>query len=539
MIISQKIVLLRKQNHLSQDELAESLHVSRQSLHKWEKGTAVPQTEKVLELAKLFKISVDVLIDDEIELQIQDNKELIESYQPRYLNTNGYRGEANKELTSDIAYKIGRFLGWYYSNPKYNQQNLGHKAKIVVGKDTRRSSYMFEYAIAGGAASSGADVYMMHVTTTPSIGFIVGKESFDCGVMVTASHNPSFDNGIKLISADGELIDNTLLYLLEAYLDNDLIKLGIDGTDLPFAKRSDIGIITDFESGRDKYINYLISLSKYSFRDLKIGLDTGNGASYMIAKTVFESLGAQLYIINDKPDGLNINEGVGSTHIEKLCKYVKDNKLDVGFAFDGDADRCIAVDENGNEVNGDKIIYLIANKLKREGALDKDTVVITEISNTGLIKALKNLGIKITIADVGSRYVLEKMIKGNYSFGGEQSGHILTRKYASTSDGIIAALLIVEEIIENKQQLSELIKPVKLMPQVIKSIRVDDSSFVLNNHDFKNRCSEVSKELGDNGRLLVRASNTESLVRIMVECKNNRHCGEVVDSLSKAIDSLL
>ena len=538
MTIDKKITILRKNNNLSQDDLAALLGISRQSLFKWEKGLAIPQTEKVIELSKIFKVSFDILIDDDVELtDLSDDGS--KYYQSKYLLTNGYRGEANKELTSDIAYKIGRFLGWYYCNPKFNKYSFSKRPSLVIGKDTRRSSYMFEFAIASGIASSGADVYMMHVTTTPSIGYIVNNDQFECGVMVTASHNPSFDNGIKLVTNDGELVDGKLIYLLESYLNGNLKPLGIDDKDLSFAKRAEIGIIKDFESGRDKYINYLVSLSKYSFRNLKIGLDLSNGASYMIAKRVFEELGAQLYIINDKPDGININDNSGSTHIETLSRLVIENNLDVGFAFDGDADRCIAADEKGNEINGDKIIYLLANKLKDNRALNKNTVVITEMSNAGLIKALKECDIKTVITDVGDRNVLEKMINGNYSLGGEQSGHVLLRKYASTSDGVIAAILILEEMIDKKQKLSELVARVTLMPQLIESIEVNDKEAVLNNESVQSKYKESANKLGNKGRILLRSSKTEPAIRIMVECSNIKKCKECIDEMSSTIKAIV
>ena len=538
MTIDKKIIILRKNNNLSQDDLVALLGISRQSLFKWEKGLAVPQTEKVIELSKIFKVSFDLLIDDNVELtDLSDDSG--KGYPSKYLLTNGYRGEANKELTSDIAYKIGRFLGWYYCNPKYNKDVFDKKPSIVIGKDTRRSSYMFEFAIASGVASSGADVYMMHVTTTPSIGYIVNNEQFECGVMVTASHNPSFDNGIKLVTKDGELVDENLIYLLESYLSGNLKPLGIDDKDLPFAKRADIGIIKDFESGRDKYINYLVSLSKYSFRNLRIGLDLSNGASYMIAKRVFEELGAQLFIINDKPDGTNINDNSGSTHIEALSTLVIENNLDVGFAFDGDADRCIAIDEKGNEINGDKIIYLLANKLKDNRALNKNTVVISEMSNTGLIGALKERDIKTVIADVGDRNVLEEMINGNYSLGGEQSGHVLLRKYASTSDGIIAAILILEEMIDKKQKPSELVARVTLMPQLTESIEVNNKEAVLNNELVQSKYKEITDRLGNKGRILLRTSKTEPVIRVMVECSNIKKNKECIDEMSATIKSAI
>ena len=391
MTIGEKIVHLRLANNIAQGELAKYLKVSRQSLSKWENNDALPPLEVIKDLCAIFKVSADELIDDNIVIHRGKKLELPdENIKTKYFGTDGFRGEANKLLNSDKAYKIGRFLGWFYSNPKYNMQKPGYRPKIVIGKDTRRSSYMLEYAVAAGAASSGADVELLHVTTTPSVSYIVRQDCFDCGVMITASHNPFYDNGIKVINGNGEKLEDGVAYLAEAYLDEDFKTLGLeDGeTDLPFAERGDIGTISDYSSGRNRYIGYLISLARHSMKRLKIGLDAANGASWMIAKSVFEALGAQVYIINNHPDGLNINFNAGSTHIESFCKYVKENKLDLGFAFDGDADRCIAVDENGKEVDGDKIMYLLATKLKSEGALDNDTVVATIMSNSGLEKAL-------------------------------------------------------------------------------------------------------------------------------------------------------
>ena len=537
MTIGEKIVHLRLTNNIAQAELAKYLNVSRQSLSKWENNDALPPIEIIKELCVIFKVSADELIDDDIIIHKSKRLELPnENIKTKYFGTDGFRGEVNKLLNSDRAYKIGRFLGWFYSNPKYNMHKPGYRPKIVIGKDTRRSSYMLEYAVAAGAASSGADVDLLHVTTTPSVSYIVRQDSFDCGVMITASHNPFYDNGIKVINANGEKLEDAVAYLAEAYLDGDFKVLGLENeNDLPFAERGDIGIISDYSSGRNRYIGYLISLAKHSMKGLKVGLDTANGASWMIAKSVFEALGAQVFIVNNHPDGLNINLNAGSTHIEQFCKYVKENKLDVGFAFDGDADRCIAVDENGKEVDGDKILYLLATKLKSENALDKDTVVATIMSNSGLEKALKNIGVKLIRTKVGDRYVFERMMNEGFVLGGEQSGHIIIRKYATTGDGVLTAIMVTEQMLESKQPLSAIVAPVKLLPQKLKSVRVTDKNDAIKDEAVQAKFNEISKELGDNGRVSLRQSGTEPVIRIMVEAGTLAECDEYIEKIYNVV----
>ena len=537
MTIGEKIVHLRIVNNISQEELSKNLKVSRQSLSKWENDDTLPPLDKIRELCTIFRVSADELIDDNIVIHRGKKVELPdENIKTKYFGTDGFRGEANELLNSDKAYKIGRFLGWFYSNPKYNMQKPGYRPKIVIGKDTRRSSYMLEYAVAAGAASSGADVELLHVTTTPSVSYIVRQDCFDCGVMITASHNPFYDNGIKVINANGEKLEDGVAYLAEAYLDGKFDILGLeDVDDLPFAKRSDIGTINDYSSGRNRYIGYLISLAKHSMKKLKIGLDTANGASWMIAKSVFEALGAQVFIINNHPDGLNINVEAGSTHIEKFCKFVKQNKLDVGFAFDGDADRCIAVDENGKEVDGDKIMYLLACKLQREDALAKDTVVATIMSNSGLEKALKGIGAKLVRTKVGDRFVFERMMNDGFVLGGEQSGHIIIRKYATTGDGVLTAIMVAEEMLERKELLSKLVAPVKLLPQKTKNVRVTDKNAAVEDEAVQARFAEVNKELGDNGRVLLRQSGTEPVIRIMVEAPTLSDCDEYIEKIYNVV----
>lgn len=537
MTIGEKITHLRIVSGLSQDELAKQLGVSRQSLSKWENDETQPQLDNIKQLCELFKISADELIDDKIVIHRGKKLKMSigEDIKTKYFGTDGFRGEANKVLTCDHAYKIGRFLGWFYANPKFTGLKPGYRPKVVIGKDTRRSSYMLEYAVAAGLAASGADVELLHVTTTPSVSYIVRQDCFDCGVMITASHNPFYDNGIKVINSNGEKLEDAVAFLAEAYIDGDLKTLEVEGNDLPFADKDNIGTINDYSSGRNRYIGYLISLAKHSMKSLRIGLDTANGASWMIAKSVFDALGAQTFIINNNPDGLNINVNAGSTHIDCLCKFVKENKLDIGFAFDGDADRCIAVDEKGNEIDGDKIMYLLANKLKDEGALEGDTLVTTIMSNSGLTKALKARGIKNVQTKVGDRFVFEKMQQEGYSLGGEQSGHIIIKKYATTGDGVLTAIMVVEEVLNRKETLSKLVAPVKLLPQKLKNVRVTNKAAVVADEAVQAKFAEVNEEIGDNGRALLRQSGTEPVVRIMLECPTLEECDKYIEKIYNVI----
>ena len=537
MTIGEKIYHLRVVNNLSQDDLAKMMEISRQSLSKWENDETLPNIDNIKQLCEIFKISADEMINDKVVIHRGKKLKMSigEDIKTKYFGTDGFRGESNIVLTCDHAYKIGRFLGWFYSNPKYTMQKPGYRPRVVIGKDTRRSSYMFEYAVAAGLASSGADVELLHVTTTPSVSYIVRQDGFDCGVMITASHNPFYDNGIKVINSNGEKLEDEVAVLAEAYIEGDLKKLEVDGKDLPFASRENVGTINDYSSGRNRYIGYLISLARHSMKNLKIGLDTANGASWMIAKSVFDALGAQTYIINNQPNGLNINVDAGSTHIENLCKYVKENNLDVGFAFDGDADRCLAVDNTGKAVDGDKIMYLLANKLKREGALDNNTLVTTIMSNSGLTKALKNIGINNVQTKVGDRFVFEKMQSDGYSLGGEQSGHIIIKKYATTGDGVLTAIMVVEEMLDTKQSLAKLVSPVKLLPQKLKNVRVTNKAAVVADEQVQAKFKEVNDEIGDNGRALLRQSGTEPVVRIMLECPTLQECDEYIDRIYKVI----
>ncbi len=443
----------------------------------------------------------------------------------RYFGTDGFRGEANVNLTAIHAFKIGKFLGWYYGE---QAKERGECARIVIGKDTRRSSYMFEYALSSGITSAGADAYLLHVTTTPSVAYTVTRDKFDCGIMISASHNPYYDNGIKLINSSGEKMEDDVISQIEDYLD------GIRG-EVPYATRENIGRTVDYIAGRNKYVGHLISLCNHSFRGLKVGLDCANGSAWMIAKSVFETLGAKVYIINAEPDGININKNAGSTHIEGLCKYVLDNKLDVGFAFDGDADRCLCVDEKGNIIDGDKIIYIYASYLKERGELVNNTVVATVMSNCGLFKALDERGIGYAKTAVGDKNVNDYMVRHNLCIGGEQSGHIIFRQFASTGDGILTSLKMMEVMLEKKLPLSKLGEPVIIYPQVLENVRVKDKGAVMGAPIVLEAIKKAEEMLDGNGRMLVRESGTEPLVRVMAEAADIETCKECIDIVVQAI----
>ncbi len=443
----------------------------------------------------------------------------------KYFGTDGYRGEANEGLTAETAFKIGRYLGWYLNEQK---KATGEKAKIAIGKDTRRSGYMFEYALAGGIVSSGADAHLLHVTTTPSVAFVVRSEDFDCGIMISASHNPFYDNGIKLFNAQGEKMDEKTIGLIEDYLDGKV-------AEVPYAKREKIGRTVDYVAGRNRYMGYLISLGIFSFKGIKVGLDCANGSSWNIAKTVFDALGATTYLINAEPDGTNINKNAGSTHIEGLQKFVVEKGLDVGFAYDGDADRCLCVDEKGNLVDGDQILYLYSVYMKEKGKLLKNTVVTTIMSNLGLYKALDREGIEYKKTAVGDKYVYECMSAEGYCLGGEQSGHIIFSKYATTGDGILTSLKVMQAMIDKKKTLSQLVAPMKVYPQVLKNIRVKDKAETRGDKDVCQAVKEVEEKLGDSGRILVRESGTEPLIRVMVEAENIQLCEQYVDAVINVI----
>ena len=452
----------------------------------------------------------------------------------KYFGTDGFRGEANVSLTADHAFKVGRFLGWYYTQLK-RRSGSDSPARIVIGKDTRRSSYMFEYSLVGGLVASGADAYLLHVTTTPSVAYVARTDSFDCGIMISASHNPYYDNGIKLINSFGEKMDEGVISLIEAYLDGHLEAFGKAWPELPLAKRDQIGRTVDYVSGRNRYIGYLISLGMYSFKGVKVGLDCANGASWNIAKAVFDALGAKTYVINADPDGYNINTNAGSTHIDVLRRFVLDNGLDVGFAYDGDADRCLCVDEKGNVITGDHILYIYGRYMKERGKLLGNTVVTTVMSNFGLYKAFDEQGIGYAKTKVGDKYVYEYMMENGCRLGGEQSGHIIFSKYASTGDGILTSLKMMEVMMAKKKTMSQLCEGLTIYPQVLKNIRVTDKRTAQEDPDVQAAVSQVAAALGDTGRILVRESGTEPLVRVMVEAPSQDLCEEYVETVLAVI----
>lgn len=439
----------------------------------------------------------------------------------KYFGTDGFRGEANVVLTVEHAFKVGRYLGWHFGQEK--------KARVVIGKDTRRSSYMYEYALASGLTASGADAYLLHVTTTPSVSYVVRTEDFDCGIMISASHNPFYDNGIKIINGQGHKMESQVEEQIEAYIDGAV-------PELPLATKADIGRTVDYAAGRNRYIGHLISLATRSFKDMRVGLDCSNGSAFNIAKSVYDALGAKTYVINNEPDGTNINTNCGSTHIEILQQYVKDKKLDVGFAFDGDADRCIAVDGNGNVVDGDLILYICGKYLMEQGRLAGNTIVTTVMSNLGLYKACDKIGLNYEQTAVGDKYVYENMLQNSYVLGGEQSGHIIFSKHARTGDGILTSLMIMEVIMEKKQTLAKLCEDVKIYPQLLKNVRVKDKKTARENPLVIEAVAEAASSLGTDGRILVRESGTEPLIRIMVEASTNALCEKYADQVVTALE---
>lgn len=533
MTIGEKITQLRIKENISQEQLAEKISVSRQSVSKWEMNQALPQIDKVLMLCEIFNVSTDELLRDEIKLKSIAPSDEVKN---KYFGTDGFRGEANVTLTSMQAYKVGRFLGWYYSSCGAGTASPGYRPRILIGKDTRRSSYMLEYSIVAGITASGADAYMLHVTTTPSVSYVTRQDEFDCGIMITASHNPYYDNGIKVINRYGEKLDDNVTALIEKYIDGDLSSLGIQGDDLPLAKKECIGCIVDYVSGRNRYLGYLISLASHSYKHLKIGIDCANGASWMIAKSVFDALGAQTTVIGAEPNGLNVNDNCGSTHIENLCSLVREKHLDIGFAFDGDADRCMAVDEHGNVCGGDKILYILGKRLKDRGLLNGNTVVATVMSNSGLISALAQEGINCVQTDVGDRFVYECMNRDSYSLGGEESGHIIIKKYATTGDGILTAIMLTEELCDSKLPLSKLALPIKLYPQYTKNVKVKDKDAAISDIVVAETVNKVSSQINGNGRVLLRKSGTEPVVRIMLECETMELCMDYAEKIAASIE---
>ena len=446
----------------------------------------------------------------------------------KYFGTDGFRGESNVTLTADRAYKTGRFLGWYLKKKKQEQGNAS-SPKVVIGKDTRRSGYMLEYSLAGGLTASGCDAYLLHVTTTPCVSFITRADGFDGGIMISASHNPYYDNGIKLFNSSGEKMSEDITDRIEEYFDSDSMTL-------PFAVRDKIGKTVDYIAGRNRYIGYLISLGMHSFKGIRVGLDCANGSAWNVAKSVFEALGASVYLIGAEPDGLNINLGVGSTHIESLCDFVRENSLDIGFAFDGDADRCLCVDEKGQVADGDRILYIAAKHLRKKGKLEGNCIVSTVMSNLGLDKALEKEGIGNIRTQVGDRFVYEEIKRGGYRLGGEQSGHIIFSSYATTGDGLLTSLKVMEIMLSEKAKLSELTADFKEYPQVTINVPTENKHSVAECDSVKAALREAEKKLEGRGRVLLRASGTENLVRVMVECESAELCREVAEKLAKAVE---
>ena len=437
----------------------------------------------------------------------------------KYFGTDGFRGEANVDLTVEHAYKVGRFLGWYYG-----QKAGDHRCRVVIGKDTRRSSYMFEYSLVSGLTASGADVYLLHVTTTPSVSYVVRTDGFECGIMISASHNPYYDNGIKVINERGEKLEEEVIEKIESYLDGEI-------GEIPFAKRDHIGCTVDFSAGRNRYIGYLISIATRSFKNMRVGLDCANGSSFSIAKNVFDALGAETYVLSNQPDGLNINTNCGSTHIGRLMQFVKEKRLDVGFAYDGDADRCLAVDEKGELVDGDKIMYICGKYMKEQGTLVNNTIVTTIMSNFGLYKALEREGIAYEKTAVGDKYVYENMAQNGHCLGGEQSGHIIFSKNATTGDGILTSLKVMEVILEKKQTLGKLASEIEIYPQVLKNVKVKSKAEAQEDKDVQAEVQKVADALGDTGRILLRQSGTEPVIRVMVEAETDAVCEKYVDQV--------
>lgn len=434
----------------------------------------------------------------------------------KYFGTDGFRGEANIDLTVEHAYKVGRFLGWYFGQD--------HKATIVIGKDTRRSSYMFEYSLVAGLTASGADAYLLHVTTTPSVSYVVRTENFDCGIMISASHNPFYDNGIKIINGQGQKMEASVEQQIETYIDDGVPKI-------PYALREEIGRTVDFAAGRNRYIGHLISIPTRSFKNVRVGLDCSNGSASSVAKSVFDAIGAKTYVIHNDPDGTNINKDCGSTHIESVQKFVRENHLDVGFAYDGDADRCIAVDDLGEVIDGDKIMFICGKYLKEQGRLKDDTIVTTIMSNLGLYKACDRAGMHYEKTAVGDKYVSENMTANGYSLGGEQSGHIIFSKHATTGDGILTSLMVMEVLMERKVPLHVLADEITIYPQLLKNVRVANKKEAQENQQVRKAVADVAEALGEDGRILVRESGTEPVIRVMVEAAVQETCEKYVNQV--------
>ena len=530
MTIGEKITLLRTAMKLSQEQLAEMLSVSRQAVSGWEIDAATPSLDKILKLCEIFSVSTDDILKPDSKLCERRGG------RNKYFGTDGFRGEAGVSLRAEQAFRVGRFIGWYFTSGGGNPTGrANYRAKIVIGKDTRRSSYMLEYALASGISASGADAYMLHVTTTPSVSYVTRQDGFDSGIMITASHNPYTDNGIKVLNRYGEKLDEKTTELIEAYLDGDMAALGISGADIPLATGEKIGLIADYSSGRNRYIAYLISLASHSYKNLRIGIDAANGSAWTIANAVFSALGATVELIGAEPDGLNINRRCGSTLPEALMKLVREKNLDIGFAFDGDADRCIAVNERGEIIDGDAIMYILAKRLATRGMLNRDTVVATVMSNSGFIKSLQDAGIKCIQTSVGDRFVYEAIKDGDFSLGGEQSGHIIIKKYATTGDGILTALMLTEELCDRKLPPSKLTDGLYTYPQHLCSIRVKDKETALSDEGVRSAILAAEREIDGCGRALLRASGTEPVLRVMIEAKSEELCKRLATSIIDAV----
>ena len=511
--IGTRIKELRLKKKLSQKELCELADITQGHLSKAENGKAISE-----DLLKRLANALKVTEDDLRRGQGREKKKM-----GKYFGTDGFRGEANKDLTGQRAFQVGRYIGWYYG-----QKHEDGRARIIIGKDTRRSSYMLEYALCCGITSSGSDAYLLHVTTTPSVSYCCRTDGFDCGIMISASHNPFYDNGIKIMRANGQKIEPEIEEKIEAYMDGEI-------DELPLAQREKLGNIIDYAAGRNRYIGYLMTIPTRGFNGIKVGLDCANGASWNIARAVYEALGAKVYVINNSPDGVNINDNCGSTHMEVLQKFVRDNELNVGFAYDGDADRCLAVDENGDVVNGDHIMYLCGKYLKESGQLDGNTIVTTIMSNMGLYKACEAFGIRTEKTAVGDKYVAENMMKNGFILGGEQSGHVIFGKYATTGDGILTSLMVMMTMLEKKMPLSMLAGEMKMYPQCLKNVMVKDKKAAQEDPEVVKATERVSAELGDDGRILMRASGTEPKIRVMVEAKSDEICEKYVDQVIDVI----
>ena len=532
MTLGEKLAALRAAERMSQEQLAERLNVSRQSVSKWEMDQAQPQLDKVLQLAELFGATTDELLRRDVPVaRLRAGRD---PERPRYFGTDGFRGEANAVVTAERAFRIGRYLGWRLGREAAAAGRPDGRARVTIGKDTRRSGYMLEYALAAGLTASGADAYMLHVTTTPSVSYVTRNEGFDCGVMISASHNPFSDNGIKLVDRFGEKPDDGALREIERYLDGDLAALGL-AAELPTPTGERVGRIIDHAAGRNRYIGYLISVAANSYRSLRIGLDCANGAAWSIAPAVFQALGANVTVLNAAPDGVNINRAAGSTDVGALCALVRERHLDVGFAFDGDADRCIAVDGEGNEVDGDRILYVLARRLKDRGGLDHDTVAATVMSNSGLELSLAKEGIRVVRTAVGDRNVYEAMLRNGYKLGGEKSGHIILQKYATTGDGILTALMLTEEMLDRKTSLAKLAQPVRLLPQRVVSVPVRSAERILGDPRVAAEAERLNGLLAGRGRALLRASGTEPVVRVMVECADEDECGALAQEAAELL----